>query len=37
MREGKPLGAADLLGQHLSARVINRAKEMNDDLAARRG
>lgn len=36
MREGKPLGPADLLGQHLDARLINSAKKINDDLAAQR-
>lgn len=37
MREGKPLGPTDLLGHHLGARLIKSAKEINDDLVARRG
>lgn len=37
MREGIPLGPADLWGQRRGARLINSAKEINDDLAARRG
>lgn len=37
MRGGKLLGPAALLSQHLSARVINRGKEINGELVAQRG
>lgn len=37
MREGKLLGPAALLSQHLSACLINSGKEINGELVAQRG